>query len=250
MCTFANEKKREEMKKTLIDAHTHTLASGHGYSTIQEMAKAAADKGLQVLGITEHGPSIPGTCRLLYFKNMFVVPRQMYGVRLLLGCEVNILDAEGNLDLNDEYLDRLDLGIAGIHVICWQGRTCKENTQGVINVIHNPKIHIISHPADGTAELDFEALVLAAKESHTLLEVNNHSLAPQRHKTIARDNNLELLRLCKKHDVPTILGSDAHVSFQIGDYERLYPLLAETDFPDELVMNYWPERFFDYLHIK
>jgi len=48
------------MMKPLIDAHTHTVASGHAYSSLQEMAKAAADKGLQVLGITEHGPSVPG----------------------------------------------------------------------------------------------------------------------------------------------------------------------------------------------
>ncbi len=238
------------MRKVLIDVHTHTVASGHGYSSLQEMAQTAADKGLQVLGITEHGPSIPGTCPLLYFKNMFVVPREMYGVKILMGCEVNILNKEGALDLNEEYLDRLDIGVAGIHLICWQGGTKQENTNGVINVIRNPKIHIICHPGDGTAELDFEQLVLAAKESHTLLEVNNHSLAPQRHKTIARDNNLEILRLCKKYEVPTILGSDAHISFQIGDYNRLLPLLAETEFPDELIMNYWPDKFFDYLDIK
>ena len=236
--------------KPLLDVHTHTVASGHAYSTIQEMAQAAAEKGVQVLGITEHGPSIPGTCGLLYFKNMFVVPRRMYGIRLLMGCEINILDTQGRLDLNDEYLDRLDIGIAGIHLVCWQGGTKAENTRGMINVIRHPKVHIISHPGDGSAELDFEPLVLAAKESHTLLEVNNHSLAPQRHRTIARDNNLEILRLCKKHHVSTILGSDAHVSFQIADYERLYPLLAETDFPDDLVMNYWPERFFEYLGIN
>ena len=95
------------MKKILIDAHTHTVASGHAYSSLQEMARAAADKGLEVLGITEHGPSVPGTCPLLYFKNMFVVPRQMYGIRLLLGCEVNILDTKGSIDMPDDYLDYL-----------------------------------------------------------------------------------------------------------------------------------------------
>jgi putative hydrolase len=237
------------MRKVLIDAHTHTVASGHAYSSLQEMAKSAADKGLEVLGITEHGPSVPGTCPLVYFRNMFVVPRQMYGIRLLMGCEVNILNNEGGLDLNDEYLDRLDLAIAGIHSNCWQGGTKEENTMGMIKIIKNPKIHIISHPGDGSAELDFEKLVLAAKEAHTLLEVNNHSLAPQRKKTVARDNNLEILHLCKKYDVPTILGSDAHVSFQIADYERLYPLLAETNFPNELIMNYWPDYFFEYLKI-
>lgn len=66
------------------------------------------------------------------------------------------------------------------------GRHKEENTQGMINVIRHPKIHIISHLGDGSAELDFERLVLAAKDAHTLLEINNHSLAPQRHKTIAR----------------------------------------------------------------
>ena len=37
-----------------FDLHTHTIASGHAYSTVQEMAKAAADRGLELLGITEH----------------------------------------------------------------------------------------------------------------------------------------------------------------------------------------------------
>lgn len=237
------------MKKIYIDAHTHTVASGHAYSSLQEMARAAADKGIQYLGITEHGPSIEGTCPLLYFKNMFVVPREMYGVNILMGCEVNILDTFGNLDLNDEYLDRLDIGIAGIHIKCWKGGTKEENTQGVIKVIRNPKIHIISHPGDGTADLDFEQLVLAAKESHTLLEINNHSLAPERKKKIAWDNNREILRLCKQYETPLILGSDAHISFQIADYSRITPLLEETEFPDELIMNYWPDRFFSYLSL-
>ena len=47
----------------------------------------------------------------------------------------------------------------------------------------------------------------------------------------------------------TILGSDAHISFQIADYSRIMPLLAETEFPDELIMNYWPDRFYEYLGI-
>jgi putative hydrolase len=167
-----------------------------------------------------------------------------------MGCEMNILDTKGSLDLTDDYIDYLDLAIAGIHGAWYQSGTKEENTEGMIQVIRNPKIHMISHPGDGSAELDFEKLVLAAKEAHTLLEVNNHSMAPQRKKTAARDNNLEILRLCKKYEVPTILGSDAHITFQIADYERLYPLLSETEFPDELIMNYWPDKFFDYLGIQ
>ena len=244
-----NTTNRYMKRQVLIDAHTHTVASGHAYSSLQEMARAAAEKGVRYLGITEHGPSIEGTCPLLYFKNMFVVPREMYGVRLMMGCEVNILDTEGHLDLNEEYLNRLDIGIAGVHAVCWKGGTKEENTRGMLNVIRHPKIHIISHPGDGSAELDFEQLVIAAKEAHTLLEINNHSLAPERKKQVAWDNNRELLRLCKQHHVPLILGSDAHISFQIADYSRILPLLEEINFPDELVMNYWPEQFFSYLSL-
>ena len=42
--------------KTLLDVHTHTVASGHAFSTLQEMAVAASEKGLKLLGITEHAP--------------------------------------------------------------------------------------------------------------------------------------------------------------------------------------------------
>lgn len=239
-----------KMLQPLLDVHTHTVASGHAYSSLQEMARAAADKGLQVLGVTEHGPSIPGTCSLLYFKNMHIIPRQMYGVRLMLGSEINILDTKGTLDMSEKYMDYLDLCIAGVHSICWHGGTRAQNTEGVMAAICHPKIHIISHPADGVAELDFEALVLAAKEAHTLLEVNNHSLAPCRKMSHAEENNRTLLRLCRKHDVPVILGSDAHISFQIADYTRALSLVEETKFPPEMIMNYHPEAFFQYLGDK
>jgi putative hydrolase len=234
----------------LLDLHTHSIASGHAYSSIQEMAQAAAQKGLQILGITEHAPSLPGACESIYFRNLHVIPRLMYGVRLLMGVELNILDTHGTLDLDERHYRCCDLRIAGVHILCWQGGTRSQNTDGMLAAIHNPWTHIISHPGDGTAELLFEPIVLAARETQTLLEINSSSMIPLRKKESARPNNLEILRLCRKYDVPIILGSDAHISFSIADYQYALPLLAETDFPDELVMNYWPERCMEYLHIS
>ena len=230
-----------------LDVHTHTTASGHAYSSLQEMAQAAAEKGLSLLGITEHAPGIPGTCDPIYFRNLHVVPRRMYGVELLLGAELNILDTEGTLDLDEHYYRILDLRIAGIHSLCYQGGTREENTRGMVAAIANPWTHIISHPGDGTAELDFEPIVLAAREHHTLLEINNSSLKPCRGKVVARDNNLEILRLCRRYDVPVILGSDAHISFDIANYQYLPSLLQETGFPEELIMNSSVEKFKAYL---
>lgn len=234
---------------TLLDVHTHTIASGHAYNTIMEMAHEAANRGLQILGITEHAPGIPGTCDPIYFRNLHVVPRQLYGVRLLLGAELNILDTKGTLDLDEYYYRMLDIRIAGVHSLCWEGGTKEENTAGVETAIRNPWTHIISHPGDGTADLFFEPLVLAAKESKTLLEINNSSLNPVRHKETAVANNKEILRLCKQYQVPVILGSDAHFAFDIAGYEFIYPLLAETEFPEELIMNDKPEKFLTYLNI-
>lgn len=236
--------------RPLADLHTHTIVSGHGYSTLQEMALAARDKGIELLGVTEHGPAIPGTCDRLYFKNMIVVPREIYGVKLLLGAELNILNRHGDLDADDALLDMLDLKIAGIHSVCWQGGTRTQNTEGVARVINDPRIHIISHPADGTAELDMEQLVIEAKRNNTLLEANSHSLHPARHKMEAVPNTLQLLRLCRKHDLPVILGSDAHISFQIADYTYLMPLVIESGLPSELVLNDKPSLLLDFLGLE
>ena len=230
-----------------LDMHTHTLASGHAFSTLQEMAQAASDKGLKLLGITEHTPGIPGTCDLIYFRNLHVVPRQMYGIELMLGAEINILDKDGNIDADETLMKLLDLRIAGIHSLCYEPGTREENTQGMIRVIRHPYIQIISHPGDGTAQLDFEPIVLASKEWGTLLEINNSSLKPTRNKVDARDNNLEILRLCKQYEVPVILGSDAHISFDIANYGYLYPLLQETEFPEALIVNRSVEVFRNHL---
>ncbi len=233
-----------------LDVHTHTIMSGHAYSTMQEMVTAAQQKHLDILGITEHAPGIPGTCHPIYFRNLHVVPRQYDGLRLLLGAELNILDTKGTLDLDEYYYKMLDLRIAGIHLLCWEGGTIEENTQGMINAIRNPWTQIISHPGDGTAELLFEPIVLAAKETKTLLEINNSSLNPVRKKETALKNNLEILRLCKQYEVPVILSSDAHISYAIADYSFIWPLLQETDFPDQLIMNYDTERFLEYISRK
>lgn len=231
----------------LVDPHTHTLASGHAYSTIREMAERASEIGLQVLGITDHAPALPGAPRDIYFHNLHVVPRKLYGVRLLMGVELNILDTRGTIDLDPWTLSRLDLRIAGLHKLCWQGGTIEENTAGMVAAIRNPWVQIISHPGDGTAPLLFEPIAQAAKEAGTLLELNSSSLNPIRGKLTAHDNFCEILRLCKQLDMPIVLGSDAHIAYSIADYRFALPLLAETDFPETLVLNDKPDLFFQHL---
>ena len=236
--------------KTLIYIHNHTIASGHAYSTLQEMVKAASEKGIEYFGITEHAPSLPGAIDPMYFRNYGIIPREMYGVKLLMGSELNILDSEGTIDLDERHYAFMDIRLAGIHKLCWTPGTKDQNTDGLLKVMHNKWVNVISHPGDGTAELHFEPIVLASRESSTVLEINSSSLIPQRNKAAARPNNLEILRLCRKYDVPVIISSDAHISFSVADYRYALPLLEECNFPEELVLNCSPEAFFDFTGLK
>lgn len=233
------------MFATKLDVHTHTIVSGHAFCTLNEMIAEAQKHSLTLFGVSEHGPSIPGTCDPLYFRNLHVVPRQYGDMRLLLGAELNIIDYEGNIDITDPFiLGGMDHVIAGLHSLCYTDGNRQQNTSALLGAIENPNVHIISHPCDGTAStFDIEAVVLASKRTGTLLELNNSSLNPARHKTLATSLFTEMLHLCKRHDVPIILGSDAHHTSAVCNYHYAMALLEETAFPDELIINDKPNDF-------
>ena len=155
--------------RDILDLHTHTIASGHAYNTINEMIRAAVGGGLKVLGITEHGPAMAGTCSNIYFQNLKVLPREWNGMRILYGVELNILDFEGHVDLPEHILEELDVVIASMHLPCFTGGTKAENTRAYLNVMKNPYVRIIGHPDDGRYPVDYKALVEGAKENNVLL---------------------------------------------------------------------------------
>lgn len=231
------------MRTFELDVHTHTLVSGHAYNTLTEMVRAAADKGLKLLGITEHGRGIPGTCDDLYFINMRCIPRELFGVRLMMGAELNIVDYDGTVDVSPRVLKALDLRIAGIHApYCYTFGTAEQNTAAILGAIRDPAIDIISHPDDGRLMLDYEAVVRAAVEHHTLLEINNNSVHVAS-RTNVPDNVRTLLRLCREHRHPIVVNSDAHFMTDVGKTDVVMPLLEETHFPEELILNCDAERF-------
>lgn len=229
--------RREMSYNCVLDLHTHTIVSGHAYSTLREMAKAASDKGLELLGITEHAPMMPGSCQNFYFQNLKVVPREMYGIRLLLGCEANILDPEGNLDLSDKILSGMDIVIASLHLPCMKPGTRSENTNAYLSAMKNPYVNIIGHPDDGRYEVDYRALAEGAKEYGKVLELNNHSLQPNCTRQNAVENDICMLDLCKEYGVPIVIDSDAHFDTLIGEFDEATALLKSLDFPEELVLN-------------
>ena len=91
------------------DLHIHTVASGHGYCTWTENAEAAVKKGMELIAFTDHGPHVPEGAHPWYFWDLKVTPSIYKGMRVLNGCEANIVnDSETGLDLPNDLLEALD----------------------------------------------------------------------------------------------------------------------------------------------
>ena len=162
----------------VLDIHTHTTASGHAYNTIYEMAQSASRKGLALLGISDHGPAMEGSASKHYFRSSRCIPRELYGVKILFGCELNIMDYDGGVDLDEVFAGALDYGIASLHDVCITPGSRAENTRAYLKAMENPKVHIIGHPDDGTYAVDFDELVRHARERGVMIELNEASVRP------------------------------------------------------------------------
>lgn len=234
------------MRKFVLDVHTHTIASGHAYGTIREMAKAASEVGLKLLGISEHAPGVPGTVNPFYYKNFKVIPRRICGVEILHGCEINVLN-DGTLSLEQKLIDRLDFGIVGIHVQCYENVGREKNTDNLLSCMSNDKILIVSHPDDDHTPLNYERLVEGAKKFHVALEVNNSSFVKEDKRLNCRANYNAMLNLCEKFAVPIIISSDAHDPSAVGEFTLAEKFISEQNFNESLILNTSVDKFKDFI---
>ncbi|MCI5647942.1 MAG: phosphatase [Fusicatenibacter sp.] len=239
----------------LLDAHTHTVASGHAYNTMNEMLLAAKEKGLKLLAITDHGNGMEGTTPRYYFENSAMIDREAlgrrYGVKLLFGVELNLMDVDGSVDMSQKVLEKMDLAIVSIHPPCFpKGASMEQVMNAYVNAMKNPLINFVGHPDDGRFPVDYKALVQAAKKYHVALEINNHSLDGKGNRTNARQNDMEMLRYCMEYEVPVILNSDAHVDTEVGNHKEAWELIHEIGFPEKLILNTDLKRFMTYVNCR
>ncbi|WP_331681692.1 phosphatase [Romboutsia sp.] len=224
--------------KALIDLHTHTIVSGHAYSTVQENIQEAIKTGLKYLGLSDHAPNMPGGPHPYYFYSIYCIPREVDGLKILRGIEANIIDFEGNTDVPDDMLTHIDYMIASLHPPCIQWGSEEENTNAILKVMEHPKVKIIGHLDDSRYKVDYERIIKKAKEKNILLEINNSSLSPTTFREGAWKNISTLLNTCEKYKVRVIMGTDSHISYDIGKFDYAQKAIEDNDFPKELVINY------------
>lgn len=236
--------------KDILDVHVHTTASGHAYSTFTEVISAAKNKGLELIGIADHAPNMPGSCHDIWFANFKVIPRDAYGIDLMMGAELNIIDYSGSTDLPGHHLKRIDYAVASLHEPCIRFGSLEENTAALIGAMRNPHVVIIGHPDNPQYPVDFDRVAQAAKENHVLLEINNSSYVANAPRAGSKEKAALMLAACKKYGASIIMGSDAHIDLDVGNHELSKKIIEQNDFPEELVVNRDKNIFYEFVKYR
>lgn len=222
----------------LLDIHTHCISSGHGsHDTITDMARTAADRSLKLLGISDHGPGTTGAGNSSYFRNLSLAEHRRFGITILYGVELNILNENGGVDLEDKLISSLDYAFISMHHPIFKAGDADFNTSAYINAMKHPGIRFLGHPDDGRFPVDYERLLSACVKFKVFPEINNASLMPGAYRTEGYQNSMTILSLCKKLKLPVLLSSDSHGKTHVGDMKYILPLLDACDFPPELIIN-------------
>ncbi|GAV30957.1 MAG: phosphatase [Coriobacteriia bacterium] len=226
--------------RLLADLHTHTVASGHAFSTVGEIASAAAAKGLELVAITDHGPAVPGGAHLWHFWNSRTIPSVMSGVRVLKGCEANpVVDSDNGLDIPDEVLAALEFVAVGLHPECgYDGKDRVRNTEALVRAISHPLVDMITHPGN---EEDFpvhlDAVIAAAVEHGVIVELNNFSFDERSGRHATRDREREFAQAACDAGAWIAIDSDAHIHTLVGEVSAAMAVAEEIGVPPERIVN-------------
>ncbi len=198
--------------------HNHTTYSD-GANTLEEMALAARDLGLQYLGIADHSQSL-GIAnglkpeRLLQqIKEIDKLNKRLDGIRLFKGSEVDILQ-DGGLDYDDELLAKLDYVVASVHT--YFALPKEEMTARIIRAIKHPRVTMLGHATGrlilkrDAYQVDLDRVLEAAAEAGTMIEIN------------ADPHRLDLdwvhCKRAKALGVRLVINPDAHSTGGLANY--------------------------------
>lgn len=221
-----------------IDTHVHSVASTHAYSTIQEIAQFAEKYGLKGFALTDHAVGTDDSPHIWHFHNLKCLPRKINGKTVLLkGTEANIMDYDGNLDMDENELKRLEWTVASMHrnIVGLKNPTPQKVAEAYINIAKNNKwVDVIGHCTTSAFEFDFEPVLKVCKEYEKFIEINESSII---FKDGSRKNAVEVLKICKKYEIPVVVNTDSHYCELVGVTTESEKLIEQTGFPKKLVAN-------------
>ncbi|MCK8043278.1 phosphatase [Shewanella sp. 1CM18E] len=234
--------------KYLVDTHTHTVASTHAYSTLQEYIAMAKQKGIKLFATTDHGPDMADAPHFWHFVNLRVIPRVVDGVGVLRGIEANIKNEQGEIDFFGDYLAELDIVLAGFHEPVFAPVDKATHTQALLNCIKSGNVDIITHPGNPAYPIDIEAVAKAAAEYNVALEINNSSFLTSRRGS--EHNCLAIAKAVKNAGGLLVMGSDSHIAYSLGEFEQAISIVEQAEFPQDRLLNRSPEALLSFLSAR
>ena len=232
-----------------IDLHIHSINSGHAYGTYYSIAKEAARKKMKLIAITDHGPNMIGTNGFIHFKMANRAPKVIDGVRVLWGCEANVINGKGEIDLNKECQEEVELLSVGFHRGSGYEDLGKEkNTEAMKKALQNPKVKIFTHPTHCQFDCDFEDVCNCALDNNVLLEINENYLGESDAKKLQEFKTM--VDMAKERGKKLVLGSDAHFLHEIGEDNNIKKYWKEIGLSKEIIINNYPKELMDFLGLE
>ncbi|HXW83280.1 MAG TPA: PHP domain-containing protein, partial [Candidatus Binataceae bacterium] len=202
------------------DLHTHSTWTD-GRASIETMARAAKDAGLDYFAMTDHSKRLAmahglGPERLReQWREINAVARKLSGITLLRGIEVDILE-DGSLDLPDDVLAELDWVVASVHSRFDQ--SSEEMTRRIVTAIRNPNVDVLGHPSGrlinrrASYSFDFDQVLVAARDEGCALEINS------------QPDRLDLTDVAclaaRQAGVKVVVSSDSHSAMGFAQLEH------------------------------
>lgn len=236
-----------------IDLHLHTVASGHAQCTLVEYIEQAKKLNMNVIGISDHGPNNTETLTTeVYFRTLDRIPNVVNGIRVLKGIEADIINENGEIDVSDKLIERLDFVMASFHENAGYIDQGKEgNTETLIKLIRSGKIDIITHPFNTKSyDVDMEKISEEACKNNVLLEVNLSYIKGRKVQPFTIPNLKTIINVVRENGKKIILGSDAHNIWELGDDSFLAAIKEEIGLTDDMIINNYPDELFKLLEIK
>ena len=205
-----------EEKHLRGDLHLHSDWSD-GNDPIEVMVEAAAAQGYEYMALTDHssGLGIANGLSNERLAQQMGILRSLdgrYPITALCGSEVDIR-ADGTLDYPDGLLAQLDVVVASVHSA--MGQDEQTMTRRIIQAMQHPSVTIIGHLSTrllgsrSPIQFDLEAVLKAARDTGTALEINS---APER--LDLKDTHAYRAR---ELGVPLVISTDSHRHTQLAN---------------------------------
>jgi len=203
-----------------FDFHIHTSYSSDGEDAVAPIVEAAEARELAAIAITDHGPELSvgiSPDKIIPMLQDIELARKDARIPVLIGMEANIVGTDGEIDLDEWVVEKLDVVVVGLHRLGSFGHRpeelAREYLSAVMNVVKRQRVDILVHPfqfhrylAPHLSQDEMDEFVKLAAEKEVAIELNSKYRVPDE----------DLLRACLRDGVKLSIGTDAHTVAEVG----------------------------------